>query len=238
MIKKITEDKRILSFYVVVLLALGIGFTFALSNASLAFNIGTAIIKVDEEAYGDTWFSSYDIEFVPILDSELESSTDSVVKIDFKVGGANTNNGNNIIYDIALVDLQMDCSLLSPYIKWKLVKDGTELSSGNFSYLFDTIEDGRLVLTEIQQDLPNYNANQTGYHEYSFYMWFSDSCQDSDITNCTGKVDQSALVGKYFSGKIEVELYTESKKALVRNPGTSLDTSTCIDAPVSPNRPN
>ena len=58
-------------------------------------------------------------------------------------------------------------------------------------------------------------------------MWFSDSCQNADVTTCFNKEDQSDLVGKPFSGKIEVELYTESKKTLVRNPSDTLKKSTC-----------
>ena len=237
MIRKIIEDKRILSFYIIVFIGLSLGFTYALSTASIVLNVTTALITVDEDSYGNTTFDSTNLDFVPILDSEVETRLDNVVKIDFTVGGASTNNTTNIIYDIALADLNIDCNLLSPYIKWKLIKDGSELSNGTFSYQFDTIKDNRLVLTNIQEDLPKYNANKNGYHNYTFYMWFSDSCQEDNISSCVGKADQSTLLGKVFSGRIEVELYTKSKKALVRNPSASLNTSTCINT-VTVNKPN
>ena len=237
MIRKIIEDKRILSFYIIVFIGLSLGFTYALSTASIVLNVTTALITVDEDSYGNTSFDATNLDFVPILDSEVETRLDNVVKIDFTVGGASTNNTTNIIYDIALADLDIDCSLISPYIKWKLIKDGTELSNGTFSYQFDTIKDNRLVLTNIQEDLPKYNANKSGYHNYTFYMWFSDSCQEENISSCVGKADQSALLGKYFTGRIEVELYTKSKKALVRTPSASLNTSTCINT-VTVNKPN
>ena len=227
MLKKILKDKRMLSLYIIVIFSLTLGFTYALSSTSLAINIGTGLVRIDEEAYGSTTFDSSDIDLIPILDSDVETSLDNVIKIDFTVGGASTNTANNIIYDIALTDFEVDCNLLSSYMKWKLVKDGAELSNGSLDYKFDTIENGRLVLTNIQEDLPDYSATQNGYHNYTFYMWFSDSCQQNDINNCAGQIDQSALIGKYFFGKIEVELYTESKKALVRKPDTTLDTSTC-----------
>ena len=226
MLKKIMEDKRILSLYILVIVSLIVGVTYAMGSASLAINVGTALISVDEDAYGSTTFNSDDIDFRPIIDTNVETSLNNVVKVDFVVGGASTNNNDNIIYDIALVDLALDCDLVSQYIKWKLVKDGVELSNGSLN---KGIKNKRLVLTENQEDLPIYSANKTGYHNYTFYMWFSDSCQSSSITSCIGKVDQSNLLGKYFSGKVEVELYTESKSGYgaIDDRDTS-DSSACI----------
>ena len=226
MLKKIIEDKRILSLYIIVIFVLILGVTYALGTYTQAFNVTTGLIAVDDSAYGETSFDTSEIDFKPILDTEVETNTENVIKIDFTVGGASTNNNENIIYDIALADLALDCELLSPYIKWKLVKDGTELTSG-------TLEKGivarRLVLTEDQIELPAYSTEQTGYHSYTFYMWFSDSCQNSTLTSCFDKIDQSDLVGKRFYGKVEVELYTESKVGYgaIENRAAS-DTSACV----------
>lgn len=228
--KKIMEDKRILFMYIFVFVFLGLGITYALENGTLALNINTALIRVDESAYGDTTFNMDDLELRPILDSAVETSTDNVIKIEFKVGGASSNTADNIIYDIALNDLQVSCELLSPYMKWKLLKNGTEISNGSLDYKFDTIKDGRLVLTTIQQDLPQYSSSQTGYDDYVFYMWMSDSCQ-TDLSTCVSNnqvIDQSNLLRKVLMGKIEVELYTESKKELVRKPSSTLNTNTCM----------
>ena len=227
MIQKIIKNKKILSIYIVVILALVLGVTYAIGTYSIALNVTTAVIELDTEAYGNTTFSFEDIDFKPILDSEVETNTQNVIKIDFTVGGASTNNNDNIIYDIALADLDMDPKLFSSYIKWKLIKDGDLLSEGNFEYMINKKDKSRFVLTKIQEDLPDYNEIKDGYHNYTFYMWFSDSCQNADVTTCFDKEDQSELVGKPFSGKIEVELYTESKKALVRNPSDTLKRSTC-----------
>ena len=225
------KDKRILSIYIIVIIAIFTGVTYALQSSSIAFNLTTAIVRIDEEAYGDTTFDSSNLDMIPILDSEVETRTDNVLKIDFTVGGHESNNASKpIIYDIALIDLSMDCELISEYFKWKLVKNGSELSSGTFSYTFDTIKEGRLVLTEIQQDLAAYSSNQTDYDNYSFYIWLSDTCQD-DLETCKANnniIPQTNLLNKYFSGKIEVELYTGSKKALVRVPSDELDSTTCI----------
>lgn len=208
MIEKILKDKRILSLYIVVISCLVIGVTYALGTYSMGIGFNTALIRIDESAYGDTTFDTTNIDFRPILDSEFTTSLENVIKIDFTVGGNDNNNASNIIYDIALADLEIHCDLISKYIKWSLIKDGSLLTTGS---LDKGIKNNRLVLTENQIDLPSYSATKNGYHNYTFYMWMSDSCQDSNIKNCIGKVDQSSLIGKYFSGKIEVELYTETK---------------------------
>ncbi len=222
------KDKRIVAIYVVVVLLLVLGLTYALVTSDILFNLTTGTVAIDDTAYGETTFDNSNLDMVPILDSEVESKTDNVIKIDFKVGGNSTNNNQNIIYDIALNDLKVNCKLLSPYVKWKLVKNGTSISNGSLDYKFDTIDKyGRLVLTDIQQDLPDYSSSQTGYDSYTFYMWLSDSCQNSDIGKCTSSTDQSSLMGQSISGKVEVELYTEGKKKLTRNPSSSASDSTC-----------
>ena len=214
--------------YIIVIILIGLGFTYAISSANISLGLTTGIVRIDEKAYGNTEFDASNLDLVPILDSEVEKNEENVIKIDFTVGGASTNNNDNIIYDIALKDLEVNCDLLSPYVKWKLVKNGTKLSEGSLDYKFDTIDDnGRFLLTTIQQDLPKYDENETGYDNYNFYMWISDSCQDSDISNCTNVTDQSNLMKKTLDGKIEVELYTESKKELTRNPSSSAASSGC-----------
>lgn len=226
--KNFFQNKTIMSTYIIVFAFLIIGLTYAIQTSSVAINVNSALIGVDESAYGDLTFNSNGLDFRPILDSEVETSTNNVVKIDFKVGAASTNTTDNVIYDIALNDLKLSCNLLSPYIKWKLLKNGTEISTGSLDYRFDTITNGRLVLTPIQQDLQPYNAtDKSGYDDYTFYMWFSDSCQNADIKSCTNRADQSSLLGQNLIGKIEVELYTGSKKELTRNPSTTLDGTTC-----------
>lgn len=223
-------DKRIALIYFIVITVLLLGFTYALVNGDITFNVTTAMIGIDESIYGDTTFDSSNLDLKPILDSTVgtSSSENNVMKIEFKVRGASTNNASdNIIYDIALNDLDVNCNLLSPYIKWKLVKNNTDTWTGSLDYRFDTIQDGRLVLTSIQQDLP---SNTENYDQYVFYMWLSDSCQSSSLETCkdNGQLsDQSNLLGKSLSGKIEVELYTGSKKEIIRKPSTSLNESTC-----------
>ena len=204
------------------------GITYASQSAFDAFNVSTALVGVDEDAYGDTTFDSSNVNLVPILDSEVESNISNVIRIDFKVGGASNNNNDNIIYDIVLNDLEVSCDLLSPYIKWNLFKNGSQISNGSLDYNFDTIKNGRLILTNIQQDLVDYNSDKSVYDSYTFYMWVSDSCQESDINNCTDVVDQSSLLNKVLRGKIEVNLYSGNKVQLSRKPSDVLDDSVCL----------
>ena len=204
--------------------------TLANINTPWSKNISFSTLKLDENAYGQTEFDAGRINLKPILDKDIETKLDNVIYIDFRVGGNKENDAIEPIYDISLVDLKIDCDLLNPYLKWKLLKNGEELSHGNLDYHFDTIKNGRLVLTPIQEDLKDYNEDKSQYDYYQFYLWISDSCQEEDITKCIGYETQEQLTNKQISGKIEVELYTQTKVELIRTPSEELDTTTCITA--------
>ena len=186
-------------------------------------------LKLDDGAYGNNAFDTSELDFRPILDKDVNANTKNAVIISFWVGGNKDNNADNPVYDIALQDLNIDCNLLSPYLKWKLYKNGEELSNGSLDYHFDTVKNGRFVLTPIQQDLVPYNDNKSLYDYYQFYLWISDSCQEEDISLCRDKEMQDSLLGKKISGKVEVELYSNMKTELVRTPSDMLDTNTCVN---------
>ena len=204
-----------------------IGMTYAVQPDSIFKSMIGEKIQIDESAYGETEFDANKIELVPILDKEVQNRENNVIHISFLVGGGKNNTIDNAIYDIALNDLEIDCSLLSPYVKWKLLKNNKELTRGSLDYKFDTIQQGRFLLTDIQQDLVNYNENHTGYDQYDFYMWLSDSCQSS-ISECTNEEVQDDLMGKKLKGKIEIELYADTKVENIRKPSENLDKNTCI----------
>lgn len=221
------KKSRIVIVFIFVLLIV-VGFTYA-SYSEMDLNRAFGkVFRIDEEAYGINHFNSDNLEFVPIFDEDVNKNSNNVIYIDFRVGGSNLNDEDNIIYDIALVDLEIDCNLLSPYLKWRLVKNNKVIDEGSFDYKFDTIKNGRLVLTSIQQDLKPYSEDKFTYDYYQFYIWISDSYQEKEILNHSDLVDQSYLMGKKLKGKIEVELYGGSKKALVREPSSKLDNNTCI----------
>jgi hypothetical protein len=168
------------------------------------------------------------LQFSPILDSDVNEQKNNVIYIDFRVGGSKENNTDNIFYDVALANLEIDCELISPYLKWKLLKNGEFISEGSLDYKFDTIKDGRLVLTPIQQDLVGYSEDKNTYDYYQFYMWISDSYQGDNLLKYSNEIDQSNLMSKKIKGRIEVELSGGTKKTLTRNPSEELDRSTCL----------
>lgn len=217
-------------FIIVVLIVMLFLFRSSFANLTRPFTRKTSFstLKLDEEEYGDTSFDASRISLRAILDRNVETSFDNIIYIQFKVGGNALNDTEAPIYDIALSDLQVDCDLLSPYVKWVLYKNHEKLSEGSLDYHFDTIRNGRLVLTPVQQDLKPFSQNKDDYDVFDFYMWISDSCQEEDITKCLNHENQSYLMNKKLSGKIEVELYSKSKVSLIRTPSDVLDTSTCI----------
>ena len=223
-----TTKKLLLTISFVALLILSaLYLTYSLRQETDPNKAVVEILKLDEEAYGNTEFNNENLELKPILDKNVNKESNNVIYINFNVGGSSENNTNQIIYDIALTDLDISCDLLSPYIKWKLIKNGNEISTGSLDYHFDTIKDKRLVLTNIQQDLVSYNKDKSTYDHYDFYMWISDSCQEENILECKQSESQTNLLGKNISGKIEVELYGGNKKILERTPEEKLDINTC-----------
>ena len=220
MAKKNNFTVLVIEVIVVVLAIIGITFAINYLMDNININANTADLAVDYT--GNLTLPSTSL--FPVSDSSVATNTENVMRVNFTVKGASGNPTNkDIIYDVILSDLSIDCQLKSPYLKWQLNKNGEKLSEGSFSPTFDTIKDGKLYLTEIQQDLP---SNSSTADSYEFIMWLSESC--SDINNCTQEQDQSNMLNKTISGKIETILYTDSKKELVREPG---------DNPGCPNPP-
>ena len=225
------KDRTVI--YIIILVAAILGtvlywsFTFA-NYDPLSNQILFSILKLDEDVYGDTEFNASNVQLKTIFDDEVKEKYENIIYIPFWVGGNKENDAVDPTYDIALQDLIVDCNLLSPYVKWKLMKNGEELSSGSLDYQFDTIQDGRLVLTPIQQDLKPFQEDKSKYDYYEFYLWLSDSCQERNLASCESYEPQNQLLGKRLSGKIEVELYSKSKTQLVRKPSNEINKDTCI----------
>ena len=215
---KFFKSKNVIVVIIEVLIIIGIlaSFTYAIYNISSNLILKTNKISIDTDVFGDTYIDSDNVKLMPINDEDVINNNDNVLRIEFNVRGNENNIVNNVIYDVALTDLYIDCELVSEYLKWQLYKNGVSLSSGNFSNEFDTIIDNRLVLTNIQEDLVSY-SNEADHYE--FVLWISDSCQEDDISRCSSSANQSNLLNKSISGKLEIELYTGSKKELIRNPG-------------------
>lgn len=207
-------NTKFILFEIIVIMLGIIGVTFAASYImkNINVNVDTAALAVNYT--GSLTLPTVDL--LPIDDSSVDTNTDNVMRINFTVKGASSNPNIPIIYDVILSDLEIDSALKNEYLKWELEKNGSVISSGSFSPKFDTIKDGKLWLTEIQQDLPTSSENADSYE---FRLWISESCT-GDITTCTEDMDQSNMLNKKLSGKIETVLYTKGKEVLVRNPSS------------------
>lgn len=224
--KNIIKNNSKFIIVMLLIIALGItGVTVAIKVGNfnpIAINTTTgnisATISYDSSVNSSTVTSTG--KMLPIEDSLVTgtSVTDArVLKVKFTVTGKSTNPANSI-YDISLRNITMDKELKSLNVKWRLYKNNTLLSSGNFSPSFDVIENNRLVLTNTQQDLT------TTASTYVFLMWISETCT-GDITSCTNSDNQFKYVGKNFSFNIKLETSTKAKKTLTRTPAVIGDIS-------------
>ena len=201
--------KLIISLLVIIGIGI-IGYTLAASKLT---NVSIATGNYQVVYSGTATLPSS--KLTPILDDELTNSSNStkVMKVTFTVKGAQTNPTNvPIIYDVSLTDLNLASELHSELLKWRLYKNNTQISEGSFSYDFDSQINNRMVLTSIQQDLPNYSS---AADSYTFYIWISEQCI-GDITSCGEETNTTPLMNKTLSGNIKIELSTKSKKSLVR----------------------
>lgn len=222
----IRNNFKVISMLVIIILIAAIGVTFAFTMESINVSISTG--KYGVVYSGSQTLDVSGIKLQPVLDSNITDSSNSskVLKINFGVKGASSNPTDvPIIYDVSLTELDIPEELRNRYFKWRLYKNGSVLSEGSFSYDFDAIVDNRMVLTNIQQDLPSYNANADSY---TFYIWISETCSGS-IETCNEFSDQSDMLNKTFSGNIRIELSTKGKKELVRTTNGSYATLLELD---------
>ena len=214
--------------FILTIFALILGGVYANDYMQTKNELKVSKVKIDEEAFGEAVFNSDYYQLKPIMDEKIIENNENVIKFGFRIGGDRENDVDNIIYDISLAELEIDCELLSPYLKWRLYKNGEIISEGSFDYGFDTIKEKRLVLTNIQQDLKPYSEDKTLYDLYDLYIWMSDSCQDENILECLDKSSQNEMLAKNIKGRINVELRTGRKKEYVRTPSEVLDDTSCV----------
>ena len=205
-----------------IIVAVG-GLTFA---TSALLGGSRTIIKFGEynvDYLGETEIVVDGLE--PISDSLINIDTkDNVVRLEFSVRGVDTNeNPENLIYDVMLSELNIDCSLLNEYTKWNLYKNGELIYNGNFSPLFDgNILTDNYRLTEIQQALP---LAGSAYDNYVLIIWVSEACDD--LTTCK-LVSQNDIVNSIMNMKIFIALSSGEKVVYERIP--NMDT-TCVNRP-------
>ena len=206
----------------VFLIALGlVGLTLGVKYImnSINVNVDTSKLAIDSMNANVT-----NGTLTPINDSTVNiNTTSNVLRITFDVKGASTNTGSNIIYDV-LLNLTADCSLKNESVKWNLYKNNNLLTSGSTSPKYDKdVLKGKIMLTDIQQDLVPYSKTAD---KYVFILWMSESCNEEDITKCDiSKGLTSDSGGKSISGNIDIRLNSGKKKE--NNRDTANITNVC-----------
>ena len=219
-----------------IVIVLGVfGITYALKIATFnpiginttAGNI-TASITYDSTNTSTVTSTNKMLPIADTLVTGVDVTDERILKVKFMVTGS-SSNPDNTIYDISLRNIDMSNALKSEYVKWRLYKNGTLLSDGNFSPTFDTRENNRLVLTNTQQDLT------TNTDTYVYLMWISEACT-GDLSTCDITKNQDKLLGKTFNAQIKLEASTKSKKTLTRTALSTNSASMTITNMFTPNK--
>lgn len=205
----------------VIIVAIG-GLTFATSKLMGGSSTIITFGEYNVDYVGKTEIVVNDLE--PISDSLINYNTsDNVIRLEFSLRGIQSNDDEDLIYDIMLNDLNIDCSLLNEYTKWNLYKNGNLLYNGNFSPLFDgNVLTDNIKLTEIQQDFPKSNEQ---YDNYVLIIWISESCED--LATCE-RIDQSNIVNSVMDMKVFVALSGGTRVKYERIPNMD---GTCVNKP-------
>lgn len=208
----------------VLLIVIAIG-GVTLATSSILGN-STTIITFGEynvDYVGSTEINVRDLE--PISDSLINYDTvDNVIRLEFSLRGVDTNkNFEDLVYDVMLKDINIDCSLLNKYTKWRLYKEKELIYSGNFSPSFDgNILTDDYRLTETQQKLPLPTDN---YDNYVLIIWISEACDD--LATCEW-VDQSGVVNSEISMTLFIALLGGEPVEYKRVPNMD---ATCVNKP-------
>ena len=218
------KNLLVLVFEIIIIILAVVGITFATSR--LLNNRSTTIIKAGEynlDYVGSDVVTAEGLE--PISDELINIDSESnVLRVEFSLRGVKENDNDNLIYDVMLSDMVIDCSLLNEYTKWNLYKNGSLVANGNMSPKFDgDVYNETMRLTNLASDLPLYDQE---YDNYVFIMWISESCDN--IETCK-LVDQSNIASSKMNMKIFIALYSGEKIPYERV--SSNDTS-CANRPV------
>ncbi|MBQ2873035.1 MAG: hypothetical protein IJE89_03440 [Bacilli bacterium] len=213
----------VLAFEILLIIVAIGGLTFATSR--LLDSSSSAILTFGEynvDYIGKTEIAVSELE--PISDSLINYNTsEDVIRVEFSFRGVDTNENEDLIYDIMLKDINIDCSLLNEYTKWNLYKNGKLLYNGNFDPEFDgNILTDNYRFTETQQDLPKHNQD---YDDYVLIIWISEACED--LTNCE-YVDQTNIVNSNLDMKLFIAVSTGKKVEYQR---VANDNYVCVNKP-------
>lgn len=204
-----------------IIVAIG-GLTFATSKLISGSSTIVTFGKYQVNYLGDTSLSYDNIE--PIDDSLININTkENVIRLEFSLKGVEENGDEQLIYDVMLDEIDIDCSLINEYTKWNLYKNNELIYSGNFSPKFDkNILTSNYRLTETQQDLPKYNEESDNY---VLIVWISETCDD--LTTCT-IIDQSQTLNSKINMNVFIAI-SGGEKVVYQREGS--DNEICINKP-------
>lgn len=220
----INKNALVIVFEILVIV-LGIG-GISFATSKLLNDRTQTQLKAGEyniDYVGDKELSFGELE--PMDDKLVNIDThDNVIRLEFSLRGVPDNKKDDLIYDVMLNEMNIDCSLLNEYTKWNLYKNGKLISNGSLSPLFDgDVLGDTMRLTNIQENLPKYNDS---YDKYVLIFWISESCDD--LLTCE-LIDQSKIANSKMSMKIFIALYGGAKKKFERIPNYD---KSCANKPV------
>ena len=218
-----TRNTLVLLFEIILIIVAIGGLTLATASLMGGSRTNIKFGEYNVDYIGDIDIVANDLE--PISDSLVDyDSEEGVLRLEFSLRGVDTNeNPENLIYDVMVSDINIDCSLLNEYTKWNLYKNGELLYNGNFSPKFDgNVLTDNMRLTETQQDLPLHNED---YDKYVLIIWISEACED--LLSCK-RVDQSDIVNSILDMKVFIAISGGEKVVYERIPNMD---ATCVNKP-------
>lgn len=173
---------------VIVIGAFGVSYGYyAYTSANTLFNVST-IKALPTITYAQ---SSNLNETVGIPINENNYATEAS-KSQFTITYGSNLSGYDVAIKISLTNITIDSALKNSYFRYKLVRGGTVIASGNFSSVGSS-----LVLKGAEKkSITSYPTVEN----YILYIYLADSGSE-----------QNAMMGKKFSAKISVDTVAVKK---------------------------
>lgn len=167
---------------VIVIGAFGVSYGYyAYTSANTLFNVST-IKTLPTVTYAQS-SNLNDTVGIPI--SEDNYATEAS-KSQFTITYGSNLSGYDVAIKISLTNITIDSALKNSYFRYKLVRDSTVISSGNFSSVGTS-----LVLKNTEKrTISSYPTVEN----YTLYIYLAES-----------GADQGSMMGKSFSAKISVD---------------------------------
>ena len=173
---------------VIVIGAFGVSYGYyAYTSANTLFNVST-IKSLPTVTYAQ---SSNLNETVGIPINEDNYATEAS-KSQFTITYGSNLSGYDVAIKISLTNITLDSALKNSYFRYKLVRGGTVIASGNFSSVGSSL----VLKSAEKKSITSYPTVEN----YILYIYLADSGSE-----------QNAMMGKKFSAKITVDTVAVKK---------------------------